>query len=313
MNPLRTAVHFAMELTCLDRLVDAAAINRRRERWRARFSPPLDAEDSNRWIGELIAAGKPAAVGQLLPAECGVLAAHLGVRQFYKYTWAAPSYSEAELGPLGLFPPNDEIYWRFCELLLDRLRHVDAMAPRLNVGETQILAQCCPDARRLQIRSLEPYLFSSPWSAQLAGKRILVIHASEVVIRNQFARRREIWPARPEILPDCHLEVARSSQGVLYDCFPNWPTMLAWFEQQVERIYDRSRFEIALIAGDLAGIPLAVHAKKLGAIGIRLGSFTSTLFGIRDSQETPSPELAPFFNAAWVKEKPRTPVARPSR
>ena len=183
MNPLRKAIHVFMESTRLDRLVDARAINQRSELRRARRFSTLGSQAANQWIGQVIAEGDPAAIGTFSAPDCGALAAHLGLRKFYKYTWAPPPYSEAGLPEVGVFPPTDEIYWRFSELYLERLRSFDGCAVSLHHGESKILAHACPHVRRLERSALEPYLFETPWSAQLAGKRVLVIHPFEPSIR----------------------------------------------------------------------------------------------------------------------------------
>lgn len=289
-----------METTRLDRLVNAAAINRRRESLHARRFPTLDAEAGNTWIREAIAAGKPAAIGGLGEPECRTLAAHLGLRQFYKYTWAAPTYSEAELQRVGVFPPTDEIFWRFSELMLERLRSFDGCALASHNGESEIIRRQCPHARRFERRALDPYLFAQPWSTQLAGKRVLVIHPFGPSIRSQFARREKIWPTQPHLLPAFELELARSPYGFSRSGFNDWFAMLDWFEKQIGMIHQRWRFDVALIGCGPAGVPLTATVKKLGAVGIHLGPSLPTLFGIRGAPTGEPSELQRFVNGEWV-------------
>jgi hypothetical protein len=304
VNPLRQAIHFVMETTRLDRCVDAAAINHRRELWRASRYPTLSMRASHQWISDVIAAGRPAAIGMLGRHECGILSAHLGLRRFYKYTWAAPAYSEADLAQTGVFPATDESYWRFAELMLERLRQLDGCALNRHVGESQILATRCAQARRLEHRSLEPYLSNAPWSAQLAGKRVLVIHPFEASFRSQYLRRTELWPTCPEVLPVFDLEIARAPIGFFRNGFNDWFAMLRWFEERIEAIYRRSRFDVALIGCGVSSLPLAAFVKKLGAIGIHLGDATAVLFGIREGATSKNPALARFVNDAWIDPHP---------
>lgn len=290
-----------METTRLDRCIDADAINRRRERMRGR-GRMLSSQASSEWISAVIDAGKPAAIGALGKSECGALAAHLGLRKFYKYTWAAPSYSEAELPQSGVFPANDETYWRFAELLLERFSSFDGWAAELHVGENEILACRCPHARRLAPRSLEPYFLDTPWSAHLAGKRVLVIHAFEPSIRAQHARRSAVWPNRPEMLPDFALDIARAPWGFMQSGFDDWFAMLAWFEQRIEAIHRRSPFDIALIGCGPASLPLTAFVKKLGAIGLHLGDAIPVLFGIRGGAR--EEQVQRFYNDTWIHPQP---------
>lgn len=293
-----------METTHLDRCVDADAINRRRELRHARSFPVLANQAASDWIGEVIAAGRPAAIGMAGKHECRALAAHLGLRQFYKYTWAAPGYSEAALPKIGIFPPTDEIYWRFAELFIETLRSFDGCAMGGHLGESEILATVSPQAQRLEHRALEPYFFNAPWSARLAGKRVLVIHPFEPSICAQFPRRTAIWPGQPEVLPAFQLEVARFPVGFFRSGFSDWLAMLQWFEQRIAELYHRSPFDVALIGCGPAGAPLAAFVKKLGAVGIHLGEAIPVLFGIRHGPFERRPELQRFFNDAWVRPLP---------
>lgn len=293
-----------MEATRLDRCVDAQAVNRRRELWRSRRTPPLSAAASAQWIGAAIDAAKPAAIGLLGQPECTVLAAHLGIRQFYKYTWAAPPYSEAQLARLGVFPASDETYWRFAELLLERLPCFDGWATTHFVAENKILGGRCDRACRLAPASLEPYFSDQPWSSHLAGKRVLVIHAFEPSIRAQYAKRAAVWPGRPELLPEFSLEVARAPWGFVRSGFNDWFAMLRWFEERVEDIHRRSGFDVALIDCGPAGLPLAAFVKKLGAVGIHLGAAIPTLFGIYTGTDENGSPCQRFRNDAWVRPQP---------
>ncbi|MEO7413118.1 MAG: hypothetical protein ABIZ81_07160 [Opitutaceae bacterium] len=294
-----------METTRLDRLVDASAINRRRELRQARRFPIVPAAQANDWIAGFIARGQPGAFAKIGDRECCALAAHLGLRQFYKYTWAAPSYEEAELfQQAGVFPPTRETYRRFCDIFLERLVALDGCAVWHNPGESRLLASHAPQARRLELQSLEPYFFDAPWSAELAGKRVLVVHPFAASIRSQYAHRTAIWGSRPAVLPLFDLEIIRSPYGFSRTDFADWFEMLRWLEQQVEALYRRARFDVALIGCGAAGLPLTAFVKKLGAIGIHTGGPTQLFFGIRGGRWDKMPDFQRFFNDAWVRPQP---------
>jgi hypothetical protein len=250
-------------------------------------------------------AGKPAAIGSMTRSECSALAAHLGLRRFYKYTWAAPSYSEAGLPRTGVFPANDETYWRFAELLLDRISQFDGWSMESHVGESEILATRCPEVKRLEERTLEPYLLEEPWSARLAGKRVLIIHPFEPSIRSQHARREAVWARRPHVLPNFDLQVARAPWGFVQSGFNDWFAMLDWFEQRIEAHYRRSPFDIALLGCGPAGLPLTAFVKKLGAIGINMGDDAlRPLFGIRGGAAEAKPDVTRWHTNEWVHPQP---------
>ena len=76
---------------------DGVAINRRREVRSSQRYPILKPDAGNGWLSDLIREGRPAAVGKLGSSECWALTWHLGLKRFYKYTWAAPSFGELDL------------------------------------------------------------------------------------------------------------------------------------------------------------------------------------------------------------------------
>jgi hypothetical protein len=294
-----------MEISGLDRRINADAINRRRELRAASRFPVVPAAEANRWIADIIRTGKPAALGKLGSSECWTLAWHLKLKRFYKYTWTSPSFGELDLAEQsGVFPNNEETFHRFCEIYAERLRLFEGLAVWQNTGETEIISRFCPSARRLELKSLEPYFFTPAWSAALEGKRVLVVHPFEHSIRTQFERRAEIWRDRPDVLPAFELEVVKSPYGFSKNDFASWPEMNRWLEVQVEAAYRRKPFDVALIGCGAAGLPLAGFVKQLGAIGIHTGGATQLFFGIRGGRWDTRADFQPFFNDAWVRPRP---------
>lgn len=302
MNPLRRTLHRVMETTGLDRHVDAPAINAWLERRRARRCAPLSAETGNGIIARAVAARTPAAFGKIGDRECCALAAHLGLRQFYKYTWCAPTYEEADLHrQAGVFPPTTDAMRAFAELYLERLAAFAGLAIWHNSGETRILDRHAARAARFQLEALEPYFFPSPWSAELAGKRVLVVHPFAATIRRQYARRTELWPDHPAVLPEFDLEVIKSPYGFAPTAYPDWIAMLRALEARIEAVHRRAPLDVVLLGCGAAGVPLAAFAKQLGAVGIHTGGPTQLLFGIRGRRWDEMPRFRRFVTPAWCR------------
>ena len=302
MNSVRALVHRVMEFTGLDRRINAHQINQRLEQHRQRRHPVMDAEATNRWLGERIAKGHPAAIGKLGSSECWTLAWHLRLRRFYKYTWCPPAFGDLDLAEQsGVFPRTEDLFHRFAELYLERLQSLDGSAVWQNVGEGRILQRYAPSAQWLSIQGLEPYLFSQPWSRALAGKRILVIHPFAESIRSQFSRRDLVWRDMPAVLPECEIEVIRAPYGFSKTDFKDWFEMLQWLETQVEQAFAREPFHVALIGCGAAGLPLAVKVKEMGGIGIHLGGPLQLLFGIRGRRWEKLRGFDHVFNEFWIR------------
>lgn len=294
-----------MRLSGLDRCIRADKVNYWLELRQQRGHPVLDDSATNHWLGDLISNGSPAAVGKLGSSECWALAWHLRVPRFYNYTWCPPSFGELDLAEQsGVFPKTEDIFHRFADLYLDRLRHLDGGAVWQNVGEGRILTQYAPSARWVSLRGLEPYFFTHPWSRELAGKKVLVIHPFEESIRSQVGRRDLVWRHMPEVLPHCEIEVIRAPYGFSKTDFADWFDMLKWLEGQVDAAFARNPFHVALIGCGAAGIPLAVKVKELGGIGIHLGGPLQLLFGIRGRRWNQRAEFQPIFNEHWVCPRP---------
>ena len=295
-----------MEATGIDERIDVASVNSWLEERRHVHAGVVGDLEGNRMIGEWLRGGRPAAVGKIGDIEMKCLCWHLRIHQFYKYAFVPPTFGELQLREqAGVFPATEDIYHRFCELFLERLTDLDLCAVWSNPGEARVLERFAPLAVRTPLRALEPYFFPErPWSAALAGKRVLVIHPFADSIASQYGRKRSIWPGIPDILPEFELVVVKAPYGFSKNQFADWFEMLSSLEEQMERIADRGGFDVALVGCGAAGIPLAVHARRLGKVGIHTGGPTQLLFGVRGGRWDGRSEFRGFFNEHWVRPLP---------
>lgn len=290
----------------LDRVVNLSHINRFRELRLCRARVVLRGHPAHEKVGAILRAGGAAALGKLGDVEVKALSWHLGIPRYYALNRAIPTYGEQELfEQAGVFPKNESTYHRFCDVFVERLPDLDLCALWHNPGEFEITERCCPSAHWTDLGALEPYFHpTAPWSAALAGKRVLVVHPFEDTIRAQFPKRGQIWSSVPGLLPDFEILTLRSPYGFSANTFFDWFSMLAWLEQRVSELARDPGFDVALIGCGAAGIPLAVHCKRLGKVGIHTGGPTQLLFGIRGGRWDARPEFQPFFNDSWVRPGP---------
>lgn len=201
----------------------------------------------------------------------------------------------------GIFPTDDAALDRFCEFYLSRLRLVDVLGVWFNPGEDRIVRQFCPQARLVQLEALNPLLHEVPWSATLAGKRVLVIHPFASTIERQYRERRESLFANPNVLPKFELLTLKAVQTIGGDSagFASWFDALASMLEQVRAM----EFDVAVIGAGAYGLPLAAAIKEMGRQAVQLGGQTQLLFGIRGRRwETESPDdIAPLMNEYWVR------------
>ncbi len=306
MNKVRSLFTNALIKTGIDRHIDEREINYYLEKWRWPTRKILKGRAAHSYIASLIRKNEPVAMGKIGDIECSALAWHLGNRKFYKYTWASPTYGQLGLKEqAGVFPKSEDIYHRFCDLLLDRLKHIDVFALWFNPGEGMVASKNRPHAAFVELTSLEPYFIPEyPWSEELANKTILVIHPFAHSIQNQYRRKELIWRSYPKILPKIKLLTIKSPYGFSHNEFSDWFEMLAWLENQIDEIHKREGFDIALIGCGAAGLPLAAYIKSLGKIGIHMGGPTQILFGIKGRRWDTRTFYRNLYNSSWVRPQP---------
>lgn len=135
----------------------------------------------------------------------------------------------------GFFPVTDDMMYRFCNEFLDHARHADIIALWIGNMDEKIAEQFCPDALKVELRSLEPYYHVNPWSSALSGKRVLVVHPFEESIKKQYNKRKILFKDI-DILPDFELLTIKAIQS----CSGNPVPFKTWFHA-----YEHMRNEIS--------------------------------------------------------------------
>jgi hypothetical protein len=201
----------------------------------------------------------------------------------------------------GFFPVDDQSLDRFAQTYLEELAQVDVMGVWFNQFENVVCNDYCTGATLVDLDCLEPFRFSSPWSALLAGKRVLVVHPFAQSIQSQYRDKRQLLFACPDVLPEFELSTLKTVQSigsarVGYD---------SWFDAYRHMCDQMSAedFDVCLIGAGAYGLPLASFAKQLGKQAIHLGGVTQILFGIRGKrwEVEYADSTAKLFNEHWVR------------
>lgn len=199
----------------------------------------------------------------------------------------------------GVFPTDDATLDRFCRLYVDCARTADLLALWDVGAEREVIRGCRDTTAFTKLRALEPYYHPHPWSAALAGKRVLVVHPFKDTILRQYARREQLFPGT-DILPEfAGLTVVRAVQGLAGQDtgFATWFDALA----AMERRMDAADYEVAIIGAGAYGLPLAAHARDTGHTAIQMSGATQLLFGIRGKRWDAHPVISGLYNDAWVR------------
>ncbi len=199
----------------------------------------------------------------------------------------------------GFFPVTHTLLCQFAEVYLDAVAQLDAVGIWFNPGEDQVLRTRCPRSVVMPLRSIEPYYHHLPWSAQLRGKRVLVVHPfAETILRNYSSRRDLLFPDR-DVLPPFSIEVMPAVQSIAGSSppFKDWFDALDAMKTEVAR----REFDVCLIGAGAYGLPLAAFVKSLNRTAIHLGGATQILFGIRGHRWDSNPDVARLYNDSWCR------------
>ena len=264
------------------------------------------AEAGNRVIAETLAAGAPSMITRLGSSEIGAVAFYVRWRQRrgIKPPYPAP-LKRAMFVNAGFFPADDESLDEFSEMYLQALQHADVMAVWFNRGEQRIVSEYCSRARLVELGALLCMLYEEPWSAQLEGKRVLVVHPFAESIASQYAHHRTQLFANPMVLPEFELKTLIPPQTIAGESrgFKSWFAALSGTCEQI----GHESYDVALIGAGAYGLPIAAFVKSEGRQAVHMGGATQLLFGIRGRRwEVESDEdIAPLFNAHWVRPSPK--------
>lgn len=263
-------------------------------------------------IYKLLLDGKPFVVSRFGQVELSVLVDYLEIGELKKLNrlhriyaqiigkvadWSPKSIVNIERNA-GFFPVNNEHLIQFSELYIDSLKRIDALGVWYNYGEQIMHQKYLTHAQLIPLESIEPYYSAQPWSKQLAGKKVLVIHPFEKTIQHQYAKQSLLF-TNPDILPAFELKTIKAVQSAAF----NDSGFSSWFEalESMKKQMQQTDFDIALIGAGAYGLPLAAYAKDLGKQAIHFGGSLQILFGIKGARWDDNPQINQFYNEHWVR------------
>lgn len=258
----------------------------------------LSEVDGNKIIATLINNDKPFMVGRYGSNEIRVIsdtiATHLNI-----YKNIRQGSIDALINGAGFFPNNRELALDFGELMLDASSQLDLVGVFINTMEDYVIKNFSPHAKLTILRGLEPWYSHNPWTKELKGKKVLVIHPFDETIQMQYKVREKLFDHQ-NILPEFELITIKAIQtiaGQIDSRFENWFDALNFmYEEAMKR-----DFEIAIIGCGAYGFPLAAMLKKAGKKAIHLGGATQIMFGIKGNRWDNHPVISKLYNENWVR------------
>jgi hypothetical protein len=251
-------------------------------------------------IRELIATGRPSMISRLGAVELSCLRYYLRHRRRNKRHYPR-DLAFSMMNNAGFFPADDAALDAFSELYLEEVKQADLMGVWFNHYEHVICNSWCSDAMLVELGCLEPFRFRNPWSAALAGRKVLVVHPFAESIARQYEEKRPLLFADPAVLPDFELKTLKAVQSIAGS-----PVGFAsWFDAYRHMCGEMSRidYDVCLIGAGAYGLPLASFAKRSGKQAIHMGGVTQLLFGIKGKrwEEEYADTTAKLFNEHWVR------------
>ncbi len=269
--------------------------------------PVVEADD---YLKNAIINKTPYAAGKMGSIEASSLSVFLRREKARAKNRKPPAYNPYLFLSLhinaGVFPQTSEVYDKFCVAYREAVKQCDMLVAWDVAGEAEILSGYCPNATLVSFRSFEPFFSPSPWTAALKGKRVLVVSPFVDSIRKQYAQHETLWD-NPELLPSFDLLTLRAplSAGLTAPQDADWFAALERMKQEMDVV----DYDVALIGAGAFSLPLAVHAKSRGKIGVHLGGNLQMLFGVAGKRWKRDASYKDFIKPNWIKpsgdEKPQ--------
>lgn len=175
----------------------------------------------------------------------------------------------------GYFPKEKKDIDRFVRIYTESTSEINVLGIWNELEEFIDI----PDETILcKIRELEPWFYENPWSNELKGKKVLVIHPFEDDIKKQYQNREKLY-INQNVLPEFELVTLRAIQTIADEKseFESWFEALDYMKNRIDEI----EFDVAIIGAGAYGLPLAAHIKNIRKQAIHLGGVTQLLFGIK--------------------------------
>lgn len=259
----------------------------------------LTIEQGNKKIYEMLSRGEPCAVARFGSVEMSVLA----YREALKLGKHEKNNDNNLCILAGFFPNKIDLIDKFTFDMINSLHMIDLLGIWYNRAEEYIFDKYMNYTVPTGIIAIEPYMFKNPWSACLKRKTVLVVHPFADSIKKQYMIHEKLFDNK-NILPDFELKVIKAVQTQAFtvdERFSDWFEALDFMKRQIESI----EFDVAIIGCGAYGMPLAIHAKKIGKQAIHMGGATQIMFGIKGNRWDKNPQISALYNEYWVRPNKR--------
>lgn len=251
------------------------------------------SQEGNDRLKTLLSTGKPVFVTRFGAVELQTLTEYLNNSNYSDNTY----YSMPNNA--GFFPASKTSFDKFSKLYFASIKEIDACGCWFNNGEAEILKNNVPNALLVELGCLNSFLFDSPYTEVLKGKKVLVIHPFVNTIKHQYTKNRKYLFNDERVLPKFELILIKAPQTIAenYDGYTSWFDAYSKTCKQIDSV----DFDIALLGCGAYGLPLGAYIKNKGKTAIHIGGALQLLFGIMGKRWAEDYDYKDrFFNEYWT-------------
>ena len=200
----------------------------------------------------------------------------------------------------GLYGINfyEDFFNEYCNAIQNCNIHAVWNDKNLMDKQLNILEFLSTNSTKFLHRSVEPFYFKNPWSAQLKNKRVLIVSPFEQSIKSQYLNNRQnIW--QNDVLPEFELLTYKSVQSI-GGSGPDssWLESLNRMKSEISKI----NFDIALLGCGAYGVPLVSYIyNQLNKSAIYIGGALQIIFGIKGKRWDDHETISKFYNDYWIR------------
>ncbi|KAB2644108.1 MAG: hypothetical protein DVB29_03520 [Verrucomicrobia bacterium] len=253
--------------------------------------PTLSPDECNQSIAKILQTNAPALIGRI-----GWVEGYCTGKILLDGTLSEKEQKMLR-SPAGVFPMTSDHLQKFAATYSDAIAHADLFGLMDAPFHGWLIKVYAKKSKLAELPALEPYFFDDPWSQQLEGKTVLVVHPFTASIEKQYSTVREKIFSNPKMLPEFTLKLMKAPQTVP----DNKIEYASWFEALtlLEKKVQNESFDVAILGCGAYGLPLGAMIKKMGKIAIHLGGATQLFFGISGGRWRGNPKFQKLMNAAW--------------
>ena len=198
---------------------------------------------------------------------------------------------------LTLQPKSLAMTEAFVQAMDNALPEIDLLGSWLKLEQSPEVQRRLSCNKYAYLVDIEPYYHPNPWSASLAGKRVLVVHPMVSSIQSQYAKRQQLFEDQ-HVLPAFQL-ITLEAKYFDDPVYNTWEKIYKYYLEEISRL----TFDIAILGCGSWGMPVAGEIKRMGKPALHLGGATQVLFGIIGNRwERLYPDFTTrFVNEYWVR------------